>query len=113
MFVICGVRNLHVLGVPTVPVAGLVAADEQDCALTGIECVEEAQVTPNRAQLLHVVMTRRLDELRASGPQGRPLETELLDRPLDSKTIFLGQPPEPTVDFWRVDDDPRAVTLVP
>ncbi len=102
------VSNRDVPDIPPFPVVGLIAAQEEHTTPARVECEQHAQVTPERPQLLHVVVARAADPTRPRPPQMRPVLPELLDGCSDPVCILGPQAFEPPLCLRRELDLPRA-----
>ena len=94
--------------VPTLPVVGLVTADEHDCSLIGIEREQCPEVTADRPQLLHVVMARPADRVNALATKARTVLPQMIDRRRNPIGVSRPQAPDPLLRFRRELDLPRT-----
>src|SRR6185437_13491540 len=86
------------------PVAGLVAADQQDCHAARIEGIEDAQrLGPAlHAQLSHMSMARSVDAARIGKRQVGTALLQPADMGVDSDLLGLGKGVPPVAEFVRI-----------
>ena len=114
--VVAPVRLWDVLLVPTLPVALLIASDEQDRGAIGVKGEQHPQVPADRSQLLHVVMPRAVDRVRPRPCERRPALLQQFDRGTDALGIRSREPLHPSLRFGGEHDlpgHPRTVAPDP
>ena len=101
------VSEWDVSGVPTFPVVGLIATQQDHGAPAGIENEQRPQVTTGRPELLHVVVTRATDRVRTRPAEARPVLSQFLDGCPDAVRVVGPQTAEPPLCLGCELDLPR------
>lgn len=105
MFVKQTVCQAHVLPVPALRAAALIASDQQHRVPTTIEC-EEDPYSPRGAQLLHGAVTRTLNRVRERPRQCWPIAAEVSEGPVNPLFVLRAEALVPPPVLRRVLDLP-------
>src|SRR5882757_8724739 len=106
MPVVTLVRDWNAAPVPALPVALLVAAEQQHGVAARVERKQHAQMPSDRSELLHVVVARAFDRVRERTTEPGPGPLELVDRGRDPLGVALAKPHEPSLRLRRQLDLP-------
>src|SRR5687768_10606279 len=103
--------------VPAVPVARLVARDQQDSASRRIEDEQDSHFARSgraRSELFHVVVTRSFDAIHERSPQLGTSLRQKVDGTLDQvcgHRVRLSQVKQPAADLWMQFYLPHVVNI--
>jgi hypothetical protein len=106
MLVVQLIRDGNHLGVPLVPSSTLVTADEKNGRPFRIERKQDAQVTSERSQLLHVRVPRPMHTVDEWPPQRGSSLLEDFNGCVDGNLLILIQGIPPGGELVRVFDFP-------